>query len=278
MSEIHVQDLSSNHIYRTELPNLIFELGLDPYELSAYAAIKRAAGDKGQCIKSYDTLAIHAGMCRRKLIPIIDKLCLINPILGKSLITKAKRLTEVGNSSTNLIQINDIWPDNFDHFKKQIGGAQYAPRGAQDALGGVHGVHGGGAWRAPKEEPFKKNPIKKEDIARSEAKPPPSKDFIFDHQENKFNGITSQDKETWKTLYPDIDMDKEILKAEQWCISNPSRSNKKLWRKFLTGWFQKANEWAFNRKAYASQSKQTEDRRTKNADGKPVESPSTGRF
>ena len=57
MSIIEIKDLSSIHHYRTELPNIIFEIGLSPKLIGVYSAIKRCAGDKGICIKSEKTLA-----------------------------------------------------------------------------------------------------------------------------------------------------------------------------------------------------------------------------
>ena len=285
MSEFQVHDLSSNHIYRTELPNIIFEIGLSPSQLAVYAVIKRIAGDQRDCWKSYQKIADQANMGRSTIIPIIDSLCLLNPILGKSLISKKSRIHESGDKDTNIIIINDIWPDNYIHFKEKFGGSPESGLGSsksglgspESESGVVQNLDEGSPESGHKEEPFKKNPLE-EDIARSEAKPPPSTDFFFNSSKNKYEGITPQDKEDWKKLYPDIDIDKEILKSEQWIVANPSKSKKKLWRKFLTGWFQRGNDTAYNKKAYTFQSKPGEDRRTKTADGKPADSPSAGRF
>lgn len=303
MSEFQVHDLSSNHVYRTELPNIIFEIGLKPAEIAVYAAIKRSAGDGKPCWKSNPTIAEHAGMTSRTLIKVVDSLCKVNKILRKPLIVKQIRVSQQGDNDTNLIFITDIWPENNEHFKKEIiGSEKFSPPGEENSPppeksslpteklspplreniyndeslreGGSEKFSLGGEKLSHKEEPYKNS--RKEEDARSAAKPPPSNDFYFDHQEKNYIGIAEKDRESWRKIYPDIDIEKEILKSQEWIIANPSKSKKTLWRKFLTGWFQRANDTAFNKKAYNSQ--QGQDRRTKSMDGNPIENPAQGRF
>jgi len=169
MNNFYSEDKSSNHDYRTELPNIIFNLKLTPHQFIVYCAIKQTAGDGGQCIKSYETLSKQIGICARLIKKIIPTLCEIHPLLGKALITRTKRRHEYGDSDTNSLTINDIWPENFQRFKKDGGGsAYYAPPSEQNAQrcapyapGVVHNMHQGCAPHAPKEEPIKKNPLKK---------------------------------------------------------------------------------------------------------------------
>jgi hypothetical protein len=118
-----------------------------------------------------------------------------------------------------------------------------------------------------------------EDNAQSAA-PLRSKDSLsFDFQKWEFVGITEQDIADWKAIYPHIDIQVEKTKATQWLKNNPSKNNKKLWRKYLTGWFGRANDSTENKKAYrASAGGALQDRRTKDIHGNPVESPHTGRF
>lgn len=95
---------------------------------------------------------------------------------------------------------------------------------------------------------------KEQHKARSSASPTAKqKDFYFDHEEKKFVGITDQDVKEWRETYTFIDLHAETLKAKNWLLSNPSKAKKQLWRKFLTGWFNRSNESAQNKKAYASQ-------------------------
>lgn len=105
-------------------------------------------------------------------------------------------------------------------------------------------------------------------------------DFVFSHGSGKFEGITDQDMDDWKIAFQHINIEKEILRAEQWLKSNPSKAKKKLWRKFLVGWFTRTNEKAENQAAYRSTMKfdNKVDRRTRDIQGNPVTSPVDGLF
>lgn len=112
-------------------------------------------------------------------------------------------------------------------------------------------------------------------VMRDEAHPAlpiRSKDsLIFNFEKWEFEGITEKDIGDWKVIYSHIDLQVEMLKSTEWLKSNPSKNRKKNWRKYLTGWFGRANDTIENKKAYrsASSSSQT-DRRTKNTDGIPI--------
>jgi len=106
------------------------------------------------------------------------------------------------------------------------------------------------------------------------ASPIRAKDLlIFNFEKWEFEGITEQDLADWKLMYPHIDIKVETLKASQWLKNNPSKSNKKQWRKYLTGWYGRSNDSIENKKAYRSATgTATQDRRTKNKDGTPISS------
>lgn len=107
-----------------------------------------------------------------------------------------------------------------------------------------------------KQERIRKNEKeKKEEIAQT-ASPlrPKFSDFAFDFEKKEFVGISEKDLSDWKSCYPQIDIEVEISKSINWLKANPSKSNKKLWRKFLTGWLSRANETAENKKAYRAAS------------------------
>ena len=117
------------------------------------------------------------------------------------------------------------------------------------------------------------NDISKKEEAQT-AKRLRSKDsLLFDFEKWEFTGIAEKDIADWKLMYPSIDIPVETLKASQWLKNNQSRSNKSNWRKYLTGWFGRANESIENKKAYrAATSGASQDRRTKNMDGTPIKS------
>lgn len=98
-----------------------------------------------------------------------------------------------------------------------------------------------------------KNIAQTRDKSRSEQRP----DFTFCSSKQDFIGITDEDLKTWKSAYPNIDIPRQIALAIEWLKSNPAKANKKLWRKFLTGWFRRADDKAFNQQAYRSQGQTT---------------------
>lgn len=61
----------------------------------------------------------------------------------------------------------------------------------------------------------------------------------FDYEINEFSGITPKDLEDWKAIYPNVDLNRELLKMRQWLIdpNNPERDGN---RTFITNWLNKA--------------------------------------
>jgi hypothetical protein len=143
------------------IPHLIDDLGLDVYEYRVYGAIKRAAGEKGECKKSILTLHKETKIGTTKIKETISNLCKVNPIIKKPLLTKKNRLSEHGDKDTNIVFVNDIWMDNSNIIKKQSG-RSHGDRPRSHGDGGVgrmategrsHGDH--------KEDHLKKTTFKK---------------------------------------------------------------------------------------------------------------------
>jgi hypothetical protein len=57
-----------------------------------------------------------------------------------------------------------------------------------------------------------------------------------------WDGIKGSDYEKWQSAYPAVELDTELVKMDQWLQSNPTKAKKKQWRKFVTGWFNRAQE------------------------------------
>jgi predicted transcriptional regulator len=192
-----VQD-NSLHNYFSQIPHIIYELGWSAYKIATYCVLKRIAGDHGQCTKSYTKLAAMSGMSYRNFKEMINQLCEIDPILKKPLINKTTRVTECGDKDTNMILINDIWPENMNFFKDEKGGRAYgAPPQAQPASPQAYGAQGvghtvpeGRAYGAYKEEHLKNNPLKKTTTST------PSLAVAAVHKSN----ISEQDKLSAKQL------------------------------------------------------------------------------
>jgi hypothetical protein len=101
------------------LPNIVFELGLTPFELSLYSAVCRTTGDKGICFRSGATLAHLCRMstgqvsrCKRRLAAPFEKLG------GKPLIRIVKRPSRHGGKPYHEITAVNIWGDNDQYFSR----------------------------------------------------------------------------------------------------------------------------------------------------------------
>jgi len=109
-----VHDNGDLHRYRTEIPNIIFRLGLTPYELTLYAHLKQTAGDGGQCWKSTSTLAKETGMSTGTISKAKDGLVASRPeLFGKSLIAVREEAGTRGGRPRHYITLTDVWPENM---------------------------------------------------------------------------------------------------------------------------------------------------------------------
>jgi hypothetical protein len=173
-------------------------------------------------------------------------------------------LVKLCNSS-----IYDINPENHNQQK----GDRNGDRGATE-----------GRPKGEEQEEDISNDISKEEVVLRDgahpASPIRSKDLLtFNFESWKFDGITNEDMTDWKLMYPHIDLQIETLKAAQWLKNNPSRSKKKNWRKYLTGWYGRSNDSIENKKAFRTAATAgSTDRRTKNKDGTPIHSTAEGLF
>jgi hypothetical protein len=164
-------DLSSNHHYRTELPNIIFKLGLTPHEFALYCVYKQIAGDRGCCFRRGKNLAKETGISERLLREVKKKLCAPRFELdGLSLITITPRFKPgTKERDTDLVTINDIWPINYQKLATpgKICGTPPAPCAVPPAP------------RAEKEEPLKKKSLWLRLCLRLPIRLPPNGFFLF---------------------------------------------------------------------------------------------------
>jgi hypothetical protein len=169
----YIQDKSSLHDFRTEIPNIVFSLGLDPYEKALYLEYKRVAGDKGACWKSNKSLAEAVGCSIRKIQSTKKKLCKKRSKLnGKSLITVVQRKREDKGDASDIITIMDIWENNAMEFiasRRKKEAPKRATPHAPDAPPPMHIVHPPHAPGAPKEDPYKEDPIEERMSQLAEA-------------------------------------------------------------------------------------------------------------
>lgn len=77
----------------------------------------------------------------------------------------------------------------------------------------------------------------------------PEISFSFDNR--SFENISPPDLESWKSLYPALDVSRELKAMAEWCLSNPMKAkSKKKWRSFITNWLSRGNEQKINRQAF----------------------------
>lgn len=155
-----IEEELPDHHFRTEIPNILFDIGLEPLVFATYCYLKRIAGDKGKSWQSNRKIADSIGISKRKLIDIIEILQTPHPVLKISLIKVQHRKKPDGSPDTNLITMVNLWGLNGKHFRynnlsKNEGGS------AGDALGGARYAPGG-ALNAHKEEPFQEDLSKKQ--------------------------------------------------------------------------------------------------------------------
>ena len=63
-------------------------------------------------------------------------------------------------------------------------------------------------------------------------------------RESGWSGITDADRAVWHDAYPGIDIDGELAKARSWVLADWARRKKTAWRRFLVGWFGRAQDRA----------------------------------
>lgn len=67
VEEAQISDDSGDRSQFTIIPNMVFEMGLDPDAFALYAFFKRVAGEQGQCWMSFSTIAKRMNMSTFKV-------------------------------------------------------------------------------------------------------------------------------------------------------------------------------------------------------------------
>lgn len=139
-------------IYNTLIDDFAPQIGV--YGIAIYNVLARYAGDRHEAWPSYQTIAKHLGISRRKVMITIDLL------IKTGLIVKEARQLPSGDATSNRYTLLGINSDGSAH--NALGGAppseQDAPPSARQSLPSeqgapqvVHDNHHGGAPHAPEE-------------------------------------------------------------------------------------------------------------------------------
>lgn len=129
--------------YRTEIPNMVYDIGMTPYEVALYGHFKRVCGaqEDGECWKSVATLAKETRMSAGRVSEARKELA------RRGLIRI--EYTRPGGSVT--VTIVDIWPQNM---------ARYAPAATLQDMK-APSQYEGHPSRNPSRHETKKEPKKK---------------------------------------------------------------------------------------------------------------------
>jgi hypothetical protein len=142
--------------YRTETPNIVHELlenGLiSHFAFVLYSIYRRIAGEHGECWVGQRNLAKKCGFSRPTVQRAKLELCKKFDLLGgKSLIINTRGNKKDEEADT--VEIEDIWPENYAHFKKSLTWLSGLPPM-------VNGRATHGSVVDQKNEPTKKEPYK----------------------------------------------------------------------------------------------------------------------
>ena len=99
-----IEDCRNLHVFKTDIPDSIFDMYLTPYEFSLYSKIKRIAGDTGDTGECYASNSCLAKMSHMS----VDKVKKVKKILAeKGLIKMQVRKSQDKSFQTTVIQILD---------------------------------------------------------------------------------------------------------------------------------------------------------------------------
>lgn len=176
----------------------------------------------------------------------------VQRILGKMLadgwlILEGKR--DSSRTSPNQYRINPAWLNGveYDHLNAENRGDNLAPH--DDTGVTVEALRGDTAVTTLTISETSYG-VSKETPARSKPEAPPEQPsgVGFDAERGLFFNLPESVMAAWDTAYPEIVVDDEITKAEQWYLANP-RKRKTNHLRFLVNWLARANTTAQDRKA-----------------------------
>jgi len=177
MSKDQYHDEGPSRKYWIQLPNMIDDSDLDPYEFRLYVHLKHVAGDEGQCWQSTETLATHCNMSAGKVSQAKQSLT------ERGLITISHQKSKHGGKPYHIITITDIWVQNMAHYSNRPS--------PHEVASSPHEV-------ASSPHEIKKNPIRKtlEEAAAAAAEkpnlehsPPPYQDDWTEEDHENFECI-----------------------------------------------------------------------------------------
>jgi hypothetical protein len=222
-----VTDEGDARQYWTQLPNIIFEIGLKPLELVLYAHLKRAAGASasGKCFKSTATLARETGMGAGTVSRTKTTLEAKRAALGNRPLIRTKEVTNPrGGKPFQEITITDIWKANTDRFASSS--VEVAPSSVEVAPSSVEVE---GQNQVPVEVGSSSKPISTVEIKKNykeELREESKRDFLSDLRADPF--------------YSHVDFEVEVEKMRRW-LARPENRKRRMTEKFVLRWIEKVD-------------------------------------
>lgn len=128
--EVIIKNDSNDHLYFTQVPNIIIDF-LPADEKLLYVAIRRRAGETKTCYVSFNNLAKSIGVHKTKIPKLIEEL------------KKKKVIAEIDKKKVNggLVRqfvVLDIWFLNMQYYESIKGGSNSttSPFGGSDSTAG----------------------------------------------------------------------------------------------------------------------------------------------
>ena len=105
--------------YFVMIPNLVDDLGLDPYAVRLYLHIKRRAGAENVCYESVTSMARNCEMSRTQVVRckrVLER----TTVNGKPLITIEEGLPKKGQRPPHYIRVTDIMLENCRRYNPEV--------------------------------------------------------------------------------------------------------------------------------------------------------------
>ncbi|MFQ5685066.1 MAG: replication protein [Candidatus Scalindua sp.] len=229
------QNLSqpSNRIFTpntTQIPNIIFDYWMEvltPAQFKVLLCVcrKTFGWHKKRDAISLSQISSLTGLSKEGIRKILKELIKLN------LINKYEVKSKLGDNEPNIYEINVLDPvEHKNNSKPKEIPKIPKNQGYPTELGG------GTQLSCPTKETITKEKKNKRSAESSRSSAAGNK-INFSFEKWEFTNISQKDWDAWKKAYSHVDLEFEMAQAIEWLKSNPTKKNKKLWRKFLTSWF-----------------------------------------
>jgi hypothetical protein len=110
--KVSAEDKSGDRTYFTLIPNMLYEIGLTPYDRDLYHFYKKVAGEAGECWMEFRSISKQTGMSPAQVSNSRKAL------IAKGLIECTKRKHGESGWATWHIIVKDVWAENITICKE----------------------------------------------------------------------------------------------------------------------------------------------------------------